>query len=139
MRIPVDGGVPQPVLESRNPQYYGCARAPASLCFVLEGSPDEKLLTLSAFDPLKSRGKVLRTIAKDSSYCPRTTTLRPKTPAISFLSCTARVPSGMVVKDVKMYEVDAESPRPLSFSPGSSSATFTIPEMKTYAIIAVSW
>ena len=61
------------------------------------------------------------------------------TPAISFLRCTARVPSGKVVKDVEMYEVDADSPRPLRFNPGSSSATFTIPEMKTYAIIAVSW
>ena len=67
MRIPVNGGVPQPVLESRNPQYFGCARAPASLCVVLEGSPDDKLLTLSAFDPLKGRGKVLTTIAKESS------------------------------------------------------------------------
>jgi hypothetical protein len=61
------------------------------------------------------------------------------TPAISSLRCTARVPGGRVVKEVKMFEVDADSPRPLDFSPGSSSATFTIPEMKTYAIIAVSW
>jgi hypothetical protein len=62
------------------------------------------------------------------------------TPAISSLRCTARVPSGNVVKDVKMYEIDAESPRALDFTPGpSSSATFTIPEMKTYAIIAVAW
>jgi serine/threonine protein kinase/Tol biopolymer transport system component len=67
MRIPVGGGVPQFVLESRNAQYLGCARAPASLCVVLEASPDDKLLTLSAFDPLKGRGKVLTTIAKDSS------------------------------------------------------------------------
>jgi hypothetical protein len=44
-----------------------------------------------------------------------------------------------VVKDVKIFEVDADSPRPLDFSPGPSSATFTTPEMKTYAIIAVSW
>jgi serine/threonine protein kinase/Tol biopolymer transport system component len=67
MRIPVSGGVPQFVLESRNPQYFGCARAPASLCVVLEGSPDDKLFTLTAFDPLKGRGKVLTTIAKDPS------------------------------------------------------------------------
>jgi WD40 repeat protein len=67
LRIPVGGGVPQPVLESRNPQYCGCARAPASLCVVLEASPDDKLLTLSAFDPLKGSGKVLTTFAKDSS------------------------------------------------------------------------
>ena len=67
MRIPVSGGVPQPVLESRNPKFFGCARAPASLCVGLEGSPDDRLLTLSAFDPLKGRGKVLTTIEKDPS------------------------------------------------------------------------
>jgi hypothetical protein len=44
-----------------------------------------------------------------------------------------------VVKKVGMYEVGADSRRPLNFMPGPSSATFTIPEMKTYAIIAVSW
>ena len=62
-----------------------------------------------------------------------------KTPAISSLRCTIRVPSGKVVKEVMMYEVDAESPRPISFTPGPSSATFTIPQMKTYAVIAVNW
>jgi serine/threonine protein kinase/Tol biopolymer transport system component len=46
MRIPVSGGVPQLVLESRNAQDYGCARAPASLCVVLEASADKKLYTL---------------------------------------------------------------------------------------------
>jgi hypothetical protein len=44
-----------------------------------------------------------------------------------------------VVKEVKMYEVGADAPRPVNFTAGHSSATFTIPEMKTYAIIAVSW
>jgi Tol biopolymer transport system component len=69
MRIPVSGGVPQLVLESRNYREFACSRAPASLCVVLEASQDEKLLTLSAFDPLKGRGKVLTTIEKNpSSY-----------------------------------------------------------------------
>jgi len=62
-----------------------------------------------------------------------------KTPAISSVRCSVRVPAGEVVKDVKMYEVDADSPRPVTFAPGSSQAAFTIPEMKTYAVIAVSW
>jgi WD40 repeat protein len=68
MRIPVGGGVPQPVLESRNSHGFWCARAPASLCAVLEASPDQKLFTLTAFDPVKGRGKVLTTIAKDPSH-----------------------------------------------------------------------
>ncbi len=67
MRIPVGGGVPQLVLESRNSHGFWCARAPASLCAVLEASPDQKLFTLTAFDPLKGRGKVLKTIPTDPS------------------------------------------------------------------------
>jgi len=62
-----------------------------------------------------------------------------KTPSISSLQCTVRVPGGNVAKEVTMYEVDTESPRQLSFTPGPSSAKFMIPEMKIYAIVAVSW
>ena len=67
MRLPAGGGVPQLVMETRNSLSLGCARAPASLCVVLEAPPDEKLLMVTAFDPLKGRGKVLRTIEKDPS------------------------------------------------------------------------
>jgi Tol biopolymer transport system component len=67
MRIPVGGGVPQLVMELRNDYIYECARAPASLCVVIEGSQDEKHLMVTAFDPLKGRGRVLRTIEKGPS------------------------------------------------------------------------
>jgi serine/threonine protein kinase/Tol biopolymer transport system component len=70
MRVSVQGGVPQFVMDMRFVQrvlYYGCARAPASLCVVLETAQDEKQLTLTAFDPLKGRGKVLRSFEKDPS------------------------------------------------------------------------
>jgi serine/threonine protein kinase/Tol biopolymer transport system component len=65
MRVPAGGGVPQVVLETRNWQQHGCARAPASLCVVVEASQDEKQLTLTGFDPLKGRGEVLRTLDTD--------------------------------------------------------------------------
>ena len=65
MRIPARGGVPQFVLEARDWRDYECARAPASLCVIGEVSQDGKQLTLTAFDPLKGRGKVLRTIEND--------------------------------------------------------------------------
>jgi len=65
MRVSVGGGMPEPVLATRNDANFGCARAPATLCVISEASPDEKHLTLTAFDPLKGRGKVLRTIDKD--------------------------------------------------------------------------
>jgi eukaryotic-like serine/threonine-protein kinase len=65
MRIPVSGGVPQLVLEMRNWLTFACARAPATLCGILEASQDEKHVMITAFDPLKGRGKVLRIIEKD--------------------------------------------------------------------------
>jgi hypothetical protein len=68
MRVPVNGGVPQFVMEARfegDTITYNCARAPASLCAILEGTQDGKPLTLTAFDPVKGRGELLRTIDKD--------------------------------------------------------------------------
>jgi eukaryotic-like serine/threonine-protein kinase len=65
MRIPASGGVPQFVLETRNWLDHWCARAPASLCAISEASHDQKQLVITAFDPLKGRGKLLRTIDTD--------------------------------------------------------------------------
>jgi WD40 repeat protein len=65
MRIPVGGGLTQFVLELRNWVNFGCARAPASLCVLLEASQDEKQLMITAVDPLKGRGKLLRTVDQD--------------------------------------------------------------------------
>jgi Tol biopolymer transport system component len=67
MRVPVSGGVSQFLLDAPDFEFYGCARAPASLCVIPEESQDRKKLTLTAFDPVKGRGKVLRTIEKDPS------------------------------------------------------------------------
>jgi Tol biopolymer transport system component len=65
MRVPVGGGVPQPVLEMQYWSDYRCAVAPASLCVIHETSQDLKHFTITAFDPLKGRGKVLRTVEND--------------------------------------------------------------------------
>ena len=67
MRIPVSGGVPQLVTEIRGFIGFNCASAPSSLCLLPEMSQDNKQLTLTAFDPLKGRGKVLRTLQKEAS------------------------------------------------------------------------
>ena len=68
MRIPASGGVPQMVMETRNWRNLLCARAPASLCVIFETSLDRKQLTITAFEPVKGRGKVLRTMEMDPSY-----------------------------------------------------------------------
>jgi Tol biopolymer transport system component len=65
MRILASGGVPEFVLEARSWDDFACASAPASLCVILETSHDRKQLMITAFDPLRGRGNVLRTIAKD--------------------------------------------------------------------------
>jgi serine/threonine protein kinase/Tol biopolymer transport system component len=80
MRIPLSSGMPQFVMEMRSAGFLaevGCARAPASLCVVIEPTQDEKGLTLTAFDPVKGRGKVLRTIQKDPSAHEFGTALSP--------------------------------------------------------------
>ena len=68
MRVPASGGLPQFVLEARYPLQASCARAPASLCVIQENSQDLKQILYTAFDPLKGRGKVLRTIQDDPSH-----------------------------------------------------------------------
>lgn len=61
MRIPVDGGIPQFVLELRKWENYQCGRAPDS-CIVVELSDDDTRSFITAFDPIKGRGKLLRTV-----------------------------------------------------------------------------
>ncbi len=63
MRIPTSGGVPEFVLESK--QYADFACAPSNVCVIFETSQDLKQLLITAFDPLKGRGKVLRTLQWD--------------------------------------------------------------------------
>jgi WD40 repeat protein len=53
------------VMETRNNLDFRCSRAPASVCVIVEASQDERQLTFTEFDPLKGRGRVLRTMQKD--------------------------------------------------------------------------
>jgi hypothetical protein len=69
MRIPIGGGVPQLVLESETGiGNYRCVRALESFCILPERSQDKKQITLTEFDPLKGRVKILRTIPNDPDY-----------------------------------------------------------------------
>ena len=64
MRVPVHGGPSQLILEGKNALLpcFDCTMAPAAFCAVGEFSPDLKLLTITSFDPLKGRGRVLKEI-----------------------------------------------------------------------------
>jgi Tol biopolymer transport system component len=87
MRIPVSGGVPQLVLETKAGPAFGCASAPASLCVVLEASQDAKHLTVTAFDPLKGRGKLLRAIERDPSATCYVAALSPDGSTFALSKC----------------------------------------------------
>jgi len=68
MRVSITGGAPQFVMETKAYGNFTCGLAPASRCVVLEEGQEDKLLwTLTAFDPIQGRGKILRTIEKGGS------------------------------------------------------------------------
>jgi Tol biopolymer transport system component len=67
MRVPIHGGPSQLVLEGKNMPnpWLHCTEAPATFCAIGESSPDGKQLTITSFDPLKGRGRILKTIETD--------------------------------------------------------------------------
>jgi Tol biopolymer transport system component len=67
MRIPAGGGVPQFVMETLNSTSIRCSRTPSTLCIIAEVSQDQKQLVITGFDPVRGRGKILRTIDNDVS------------------------------------------------------------------------
>ena len=73
MRVPVNGGLSLLVFETNTVDFkdHICARTPASLCVIVEAGHNEKRLTVTAFDPLRGRGKLLRTVEKpiDEDFC----------------------------------------------------------------------
>jgi hypothetical protein len=94
MRAPVSGGPSPPVLEARNFVDFRCAMPPATLCALSEKSADNKLLTATAFDPIKGRGRVLMTIPADPSYPYDNAALSPD--GIHFAYLKLREPHGHI-------------------------------------------
>ena len=65
MRMRVNGGSPQFVMDMFNAKNWNCS-AHANFCALLETSKNGKQFTITAFDPLRGRGRLLRTIQKES-------------------------------------------------------------------------
>jgi Tol biopolymer transport system component len=61
MRMPVNGGPSQFLFEARNVRGLNCTKSPATFCVIGELSADNKRLTITSFDPLKGRGRILDT------------------------------------------------------------------------------
>ena len=59
MRVPIEGGVPQPVLTASMADAVRCAKTPAAPCMITEMSRDRKQLIFTAVDPVKGRGREL--------------------------------------------------------------------------------
>jgi hypothetical protein len=59
MRVPISGGVPQPVMETKGLWNVSCARFPSTACMIAEPSDDLKEESLTAFDPVRGRGREL--------------------------------------------------------------------------------
>ncbi len=65
MRVSISGGPPQLVLTARGNTAFYCARLPANFCAFDEPTPDQKQLVISAFDPLKGKGRELARVDID--------------------------------------------------------------------------
>jgi Tol biopolymer transport system component len=61
MRVPVNGGPSEFILEGRSVRGLKCTKSPAVFCAIGERSADAKRLTVTAFDPLRGRTRVLYT------------------------------------------------------------------------------
>jgi len=59
MRTPISGGAPQLVLETKGTSNFDCARAPSTLCMIMEVSVDLRELIFTSFDPVRGRGREL--------------------------------------------------------------------------------
>jgi Tol biopolymer transport system component/DNA-binding winged helix-turn-helix (wHTH) protein len=64
MRVPVGGGSPQVVMAVTNARDWHCSNAAANVCVIIESNGASQF-TVTAFDPLKGRGKLLRRFKLD--------------------------------------------------------------------------
>jgi eukaryotic-like serine/threonine-protein kinase len=69
MRVPMAGGPPQFVMESRHNPATLCARSPATRCVITERDRDRKQIVFTALDPLKGLGpELVRADIGDPSF-----------------------------------------------------------------------
>jgi len=67
MRVPITGGSPEPIFQVRPWSLSFCARPPSKLCAVAEATVDRKQMIVTAFDPVKGRGRELARFDLDPS------------------------------------------------------------------------
>ena len=67
-RVPVSAGPSQVVLTAHGWYDHRCARAPATLCLLGELTDDQKQVVLTAFDPMKGRGREVTRVATNPGF-----------------------------------------------------------------------
>jgi len=60
-------------------------------------------------------------------------------PSIQSVDVNLQTPNGKTIKEVRLITPDSTHPENLEFSKADSRITFTVPEVKTYSVIVVSW
>jgi hypothetical protein len=62
-----------------------------------------------------------------------------KTPALSSLQATIAIPRGETAKKATLYAPDAENPQSLQFHSDGANASVVVPEMRSYAMVAIEY
>lgn len=61
------------------------------------------------------------------------------TPSISGIDVVCHTPKGATPTSVKLLRLEDDSPVDLTFAAQTHGVSFTVPEMKTYAVVVISW
>jgi hypothetical protein len=61
------------------------------------------------------------------------------TPSISSIDLVCRLPEGTTPKSVRLLRLEEDSPVDLALAAQPHRVSFTVPEMKTYALLVISW
>jgi hypothetical protein len=59
--------------------------------------------------------------------------------SIGGVEVSCRLPARAAAKEVRIYSPDSEAPLTITVNNGPAGAVFTVPDVKTYSIAAVSW
>ena len=70
MRVPIKGGTPEVIFTVREGSTFFCSKPPVNLCAIAEQTPDRKQMSITAFDPVRGRGKELMRLDLDPSFDP---------------------------------------------------------------------
>ncbi len=61
------------------------------------------------------------------------------TPSISAIDVVCHLPEGTTPKSVSLLRLEDDSPVDLAFAAQRHGVSFTVPEMKTYAVLVIGW